>query len=78
MTENRDKITLEGRTLDAATANMAERIVAQSWHSLREEKALVSASSRMTYAEGLAWEREHSTGTTPDLAARLTRFGERD
>jgi enoyl-CoA hydratase/carnithine racemase len=64
--------------LDAATTDMAERIVAQSWYSLREEKALVGASARMTYAEGLAWEREHSKGTTPDLAERLTRFGRRD
>jgi enoyl-CoA hydratase/carnithine racemase len=64
--------------LESATAEMAEQIVAQSWHSLREEKALVGASSRMTYAEGLAWERDHSLGTTPDLAARLTRFGKRN
>lgn len=64
--------------LEQTTDDMAERIVAQSWHSLREEKALVGASSRMTYAEGLAWERDHSTGTTPDLAERLAKFGKRD
>ncbi len=63
--------------LEDATREMAESIVAQSWHSLREEKALVDAASRMTYAEGLAWEREHSRGTTPDLAKRLASFGKK-
>jgi len=64
--------------LEVASQAMASRIVAQSWHSLREEKALVDAAARMTYAEGLAWEREHSHGTTPDLEARLAKFGHRD
>jgi enoyl-CoA hydratase len=64
--------------LEQKTAEMAKQIVAQSWHSLREEKALVGAASRMTYAEGLAWEREHSRGTTPDLAQRLASFGKGD
>ena len=59
------------------TRAMAERIVEQSWHSLREGKALVDAAARMTYAEGLAWERAHSTGTTPDLMERLATFGKR-
>jgi len=63
--------------LEAATQEMASSIVAQSWHSLREEKALVDAAARMTRAEGLAWEREHSRGTTPDLAARIASFGKR-
>lgn len=63
--------------LDAATLEMANTIVGQSWHSLREEKALVDAAARVTYAEGLAWEREHSRGTTPDLAARIATFGKR-
>ena len=63
--------------LEAATDEMASTIVGQSWHSLREEKALVDAASRMTYAEGLAWEREHSRGTTPDLAKRLASFGKK-
>ncbi len=61
--------------LEQATQQMAERIIEQSWHSLRDEKALVDAASRMTYAEGLSWEREHSKGATPDLAGRLARFG---
>lgn len=64
--------------LEDATQEMAREIVAQSWHSLREEKALLDAAGRMTYAEGLAWERAHSRGTTPDLAERLARFGKRD
>lgn len=63
--------------LEQKTMEMAERIVAQSWHSLRQEKYLVDASARMTYAEGLAFEREHSTGSTPDLAERLASFGKR-
>jgi enoyl-CoA hydratase len=62
-------------TLDATTDEMAAGIVAQSWHSLRQEKSLVDAASRMTYGEGLAWERKHSKGTTPDLEARLASFG---
>ena len=61
--------------LDRSTREMAERITAQSWHSLREEKALLNAASRKTYAEGLAWERQNSRGVTPDLAERLAKFG---
>jgi enoyl-CoA hydratase/carnithine racemase len=60
--------------LEQATEQMAERIVEQSWHSLRGAKALVDAASQRTYAEGLRWEREHSKGATPDLAERLARF----
>jgi enoyl-CoA hydratase/carnithine racemase len=63
--------------LEQTTIEMAERIVGQSWHSLRQEKALVDASSRMTYADGLAWERDHSIGVTPDLADRLAKFRKR-
>lgn len=64
-------------SLEAETRAMAERIVEQSWHSLREGKALVDAAARMTYEQGLAWERAHSTGTTPDLMERLATFGKR-
>ncbi len=63
--------------LEQTTDEMARSVVAQSWHSLREEKALVDAASRLTYAEGLAWEREHSRGTTPDLLDRLASFNKR-
>lgn len=63
--------------LEAATLEIARTIVAQSWHSLREEKALVDAASRMTYEQGLAHERANSRGTTPDLAARIAGFGKR-
>lgn len=63
--------------LEEKTREMAEQIVAQSWHSLREGKALVDAASRMTYEEGLAWERNNSKGTTPDLMERLSKFGKR-
>lgn len=63
--------------LEQATREMAECIVAQSWHSLREGKALIDAASRLTYEEGLAWERKHSRGVTPDLEARLANFGKR-
>ena len=64
-------------SLETATLEMAQRIVEQSWHSLREGKALLDAASRMTYEEGLAWERANSKGTTPDLEARLASFGKR-
>ena len=62
-------------SLEARTRAMAEQIVAQSWHSLREGKALVDAASRLTYEQGLAWERANSNGTTPDLTERLANFG---
>lgn len=63
--------------LENATLEMAGRIVEQSWHSLREGKALVDAAARMTYEQGLAWERAHSKGTTPDMMERLANFGKR-
>ncbi|MCP5044024.1 MAG: enoyl-CoA hydratase/isomerase family protein [bacterium] len=71
-------VCVTDETLEAASEEMARGIVAQSWHSLREEKALVGAAARMTYAEGLEWERKHSRGTTPDLFERLAKFGKRD
>ncbi len=70
-------VCVEDDALEDTTDEMARAVAGQSWHSLRQEKALVDAASRMTYAEGLAWEREHSRGTTPDLLERLSSFGKK-
>jgi enoyl-CoA hydratase len=64
--------------LEKRTAELARAIAANSWHSLRAEKRLVNEGQRFTLAEGLAYERENSTGATPDTLARLKQFGSKE
>jgi len=61
--------------LDAATAELAASIVANSWHTLRADKRLVNEGQQYTLAEGLAFERKTSPGASPDMAERLKTFG---
>ncbi|MBW2315151.1 MAG: enoyl-CoA hydratase/isomerase family protein [Deltaproteobacteria bacterium] len=61
--------------LDQQTAELARAITENSWHSLRAQKKLVNEGQRFTLAEGLAYERENSTGATPDTLVRLKQFG---
>jgi enoyl-CoA hydratase/carnithine racemase len=60
---------------EAATAQLAATIVANSWHTLRADKRLVNEGQRYTLAEGLAYERRTSPGAGPDMADRLRAFG---
>lgn len=61
--------------LERHTRSLAQSIVANSWHTLRADKALVHAGQQRGLAEGLAWEREHSPGAGPDMRERLKAFG---
>lgn len=60
--------------LDGAAAELAASIAANSWHTLRADKRLLTEGQNHTYAEGLAFERRVSPGAGPDLAERLQRF----
>ena len=63
--------------LEARTTDLARQIVANSWCSLRGEKKLLNEGQRYTLAEGLAYERKHSAGATPDTTQRLKAFGKK-
>ncbi|MEQ9639762.1 MAG: enoyl-CoA hydratase/isomerase family protein [Alphaproteobacteria bacterium] len=57
------------------TLELADQIVANSWHTLRADKMLVRGGDGMSLAEGLRFERTHSPGRGPDLEERLKSFG---
>ncbi len=63
--------------LDATVGAMAAAIVANSWHTLRADKALVNEGQEYALREGLAYERRTSPGAGPDMAERLKSFGSR-
>ena len=60
--------------LISRTLEIAEQIVANSWHTLRADKMLVAGGLNRTLADGLAFERENSPGPAPDMAERLKGF----
>lgn len=70
-------VMAEDDELDARVADLAARILANSWHTSRETKALLAVTDGMTLAEGLAWEFDHYPGFAPDHAERLARFAKR-
>ncbi len=57
-----------------AAINMAQQIVANSWHTLRADKMLVTKGQEYNLKSGLEFERENSPGRAPDLAERLAQF----
>ncbi len=57
------------------TFDLADQIVANSWHTLRADKMLVRGGDGLSLAEGLRFERRHSPGRGPDLEERLKAFG---
>lgn len=61
--------------LESATEDLAARIAANSWHTLRADKKLLNEGQHYTLAAGLAFERSNSTGITPDTMTRLKQFG---
>jgi enoyl-CoA hydratase/carnithine racemase len=62
---------------DAALADTAAAIVANSWFTLRTDKALVRAGLDRSLTEGLRYERENSPGAGPDMMERLQGFGKK-
>ena len=63
--------------LEQATTDLAQSIVANSWHTLRADKMLVNEGQRLTLADGLAFERDNSPGAGPDMQERLASFGKK-
>lgn len=60
--------------LEAETWQLAQAIVANSWHSLAGIKMLVNRGQDHTLADGLEFERAKSPGRSPDLEERLKKF----
>ncbi len=56
------------------TVELAQTIVANSWHTLRADKMLVNRGQQLGLGEGLRYERENSPGRGPDMEERLQRF----
>ena len=61
--------------LEEKTEDLARSIAANSWYTLCADKKLVNEGQHYTLAEGLAFERNTSTGITPDTLTRLKEFG---
>jgi len=61
--------------LEAKTAELAGRILENSWFTLRTDKHLVNRGLQETLAAGLAYERANSPGAGPDTIERLKGFG---
>lgn len=60
--------------LEAKTRELAETIVANSWHTLRADKKLVDGGLGLSLADGLDFERRESPGRGPDTAERVRKF----
>ncbi len=61
--------------LEAATNELARRMLANSWHTLRADKRLINEGQTFTLADGLDFERRESPGPGPDMAERIAGFG---
>jgi enoyl-CoA hydratase len=61
--------------LEARTLALAHEIAANSWFTLRTEKALMRGGAGLLPAQALAYERANSPGAGPDMAERLKSFG---
>ncbi len=56
------------------TAELAQQIVASSWHTLRADKRLVDGGQNLGLTDALAYERANSPGRGPDMEERLKKF----
>jgi enoyl-CoA hydratase/carnithine racemase len=63
--------------LDERTLDIARTMVGNSWHTLRADKRLVNEGQRLALPDALAYERRTSPGAGPDMAERLSAFGNR-
>jgi enoyl-CoA hydratase/carnithine racemase len=61
--------------LEARTLELAREIAANSWFTLRTEKALMRGGADLPPSQALAYERANSPGAGPDMAERLKSFG---
>jgi enoyl-CoA hydratase len=59
------------------TLALARQIAANSWFTLRTEKALVRDGAALGLRDALAFERANSPGAGPDMNERLKSFGKK-
>lgn len=64
--------------LDAEVSVFAEAILANSWHTNRAVKRLLTDTEGMPLATGLAHEHYRSPGNAPDHQERIARFSKKD
>ena len=62
---------------DDAIAGYCAEILANSWHSLRGYKMLLSETDGMSLEEGLAFEVYNGVGVGPDMQERIAGFGKK-
>ncbi len=60
---------------ESAVADYCNEILANSWHSLRGYKMLLSKTDGMSLDEGLAFEVYNGVGVGPDMHDRIAGFG---
>ncbi|HTO69968.1 MAG TPA: enoyl-CoA hydratase/isomerase family protein [Myxococcota bacterium] len=63
--------------LETRALEWAREIAANSWFTLRTEKALVREGEALGLEAALAYERANSPGAGPDLRERLANFNKR-
>ncbi len=63
--------------LRSRVVELAETMVANSWHTLRADKMLANAGQRLSLPDGLQFERENSPGRGPDMEERLQSFSKK-
>jgi hypothetical protein len=62
---------VSGEQLQQSTDDWATSIVANSWHTLREEKKQMRLLSDFSRDKGLKWAREDGPGVAPDMLQRI-------
>ncbi len=63
--------------LESRALALAGEIAANSWFTLRSEKALIREGEPLGLADALGFERTNSPGAGPDMQERLRGFGKR-
>jgi enoyl-CoA hydratase len=63
--------------LESRALGLAGEIAANSWFTLRSDKALIREGEPLGLADALAFERTNSPGAGPDMQERLRGFGKR-
>lgn len=64
-------------TLDKLVSRLAADILENSWHTNFAAKRFMRETDGMSLAEGLAFERDHYPGYSPDHLECLARFGKK-
>ncbi len=62
---------------EACVAKFCADMLANSWHSLRGYKQLITHTDGLSLEEGLAYEVYNSVGVGPDMQKRIAGFGKK-